>query len=77
MKSLVLIALLMCSSAYAQPERRPEPPPRHGPPPEAIEACKGKADGTAVEMKTRRGDLVKGTCRMVMIPDHDGNAPER
>lgn len=43
---------------------------RRGPPPEALEVCRGKAAGTPVEMKTPRGDMVKGTCTMVMIPDH-------
>jgi hypothetical protein len=71
MKVLTAIALLLCSSAYANPDQRPEPPPRRGPPPQALEACKDKAPGTTVEIKTPRGDIVKGTCRMVMIPDRD------
>jgi hypothetical protein len=77
MKTLAAITLLLCSSAFASPGDRPQPPKRHGPPPEAIDACKGKADGTAVEMKTPRGDVVKGTCRMVMIPERDGPGGER
>ena len=77
MKALGLIALLLCSSAFAQPDARPDQHKRRGPPPEAFEACKGKAAGTAVVMKTPRGDSVKGICRMVMIPDRDGPADER
>jgi len=46
--------------------------PRRGPPPEALEACRGKSPGSAAEMKTPRGDIVKGKCQMVMIPDQDG-----
>ncbi len=34
-----------------------------GPPPEAVEACKGKSEGTAVEFTNRGGEKVKGTCR--------------
>ena len=67
MKTLTLIALLLCSSAYANQDQ----PRRPGPPPEALEACKGKAPGTVVEMKTRRGDTVKGVYQMVMVPDQD------
>jgi len=77
MKALPLVALLLCSTAFATPERRPEPPKRHGPPPEAVAACKGKPEGAAVEMKTPRGDMLKGTCRMVMVPDHDGPGAQR
>jgi hypothetical protein len=67
MKALTLIALLLCTSAHANPDQQRRP----GPPPEALEACQGKAAGTAVEMKTPRGDTIKGVCRMVMIPDRD------
>ena len=77
MKALSLIALLLCCSAFAQPGEKTEQHKRRGPPPEAFEACKGKAAGTAVEMKTPRGDSVKGVCRMVMIPDRDGPGDER
>ena len=68
MKALTAIAVLLCSSAYANPDQQKRP----GPPPEALEVCKGKAAGTPVVMKTPRGDTVKGVCRMVMIPEHDG-----
>lgn len=67
MKALALIALLLGAGAYANPDQQRRP----GPPPEALEACKGKAAGTVVEMKTPRGDTVKGVCRLVMIPDQD------
>lgn len=67
MKALTVIALLLCASATANPDQHRRP----GPPPEALEACKGKAAGAAVEMTTPRGDTVKGVCRMVMIPDQD------
>jgi Spy/CpxP family protein refolding chaperone len=40
-----------------------------GPPSEAIEACKGKTEGTEVEFTTRRGDKVKATCRMMPVPE--------
>jgi hypothetical protein len=45
---------------------------RKGPPPEAIAACNGKSEGTAVEFTTPRGK-VKGTCKkkgdqMVAVP---------
>lgn len=41
-----------------QPDGRP-----HGPPPEAIAACKGKAEGAKAQFTGRRGELVSGTCK--------------
>lgn len=40
-----------------------------GPPAEAIEACKGKAEGAEVEFTNRRGDKVSATCRMMPVPE--------
>ncbi len=40
-----------------------------GPPAEAIEVCKDKAEGTVVEFTTPRGDKVKATCRMMALPE--------
>lgn len=74
MKTLIsVIALLLCTSAFAQPEHAK----RRGPPPEALEVCKDKAAGTAVEMTSPRGDVVKGVCRMVMIPLDERPGRER
>jgi hypothetical protein len=48
---------------------------RHmGPPPEAVEACKNKSEGTVVEITTPRGDTIKATCQkidgqMVAVPE--------
>jgi hypothetical protein len=36
-----------------------------GPPPEALEACSEKSEGTAVEMATPKGEVIKATCKMV------------
>jgi hypothetical protein len=38
---------------------------RMGPPPEAIEACKGKTEGDAVEFTTPRGEKIKATCELM------------
>jgi hypothetical protein len=48
---------------------------RRGPPPEAVEACKGKSEGTAVEFTNRGGEIMKGTCRqtegqLAAMPDN-------
>ena len=40
---------------------------RQGPPPEAIEACKGKQAGDSVEFTGRRGETLKAICE-----DRDG-----
>ena len=51
------------------------------PPPEAIEECKDKSEGTAVEITTLRGDTIKATCKqvngqMVAVPEGDFRGPE-
>jgi hypothetical protein len=62
--------------------RPPEPggplPHGHNPPPEAYEACEGKAAGTAAQLITPRGDTITGVCKnidgkMVLAPDFDKN----
>ena len=66
MKRASLAALfLLAAAVHAQP---PQDAPRRGPPQEFIDACKGKKDGDTVEARTPRGDVVKGVCRMVMMP---------
>ncbi len=53
---------------------------RMGPPPEAIEACKDKAEGTAVEITTPRGDKIKATCKQVndqLVAVPEGGFPGR
>ncbi|MCD4688391.1 MAG: hypothetical protein K8R55_03530 [Desulfuromonadaceae bacterium] len=51
---------------------------RQGPPPEAIEACKGKSVGDSVKVTGRRGESLEATCQekdqqLVAVPD---NMPE-
>ena len=55
-----LIALLG-TSAFAQqgPDANV---PRHGPPPEAIAACKGKASGATCSFTGRQNESLTGTC---------------
>ncbi len=69
MQRAAIIALLFyAGTAVAQPSQHPPQGERRGPPQEAFDACKGKKDGDAVEAKSPRGDMVKGICRLVMIP---------
>lgn len=54
---------------------------RMGPPPEAVEACKDKTDGAAVEFINRRGDTVKATCKqiegqLVAVPEGGFRGPK-
>ncbi len=64
-KHWMLCAALAAGTWSASAQNNPPPPdgPRHGPPPEAIAACKGKAEGAKVEFKGRRGETVKATCK--------------
>jgi len=54
---------------------------RMGPPPEAIEACKDKSEGTAVEFTGRRGEKIKATCKLIdgqlaAVPDGGFRGPK-
>jgi hypothetical protein len=53
-----------------------------GLPPEAIEACKEKSEGTSVEIATPRGDKLKATCKqmdgqLVAVPEGSFKGPKR
>jgi len=64
---IVLILFLLMGSVWAvQAEEINSPPRTQGrmkPPPEAIAACQGKSEGTAVQFTTPRGDTLKGVCK--------------
>ncbi|MEN8806549.1 MAG: hypothetical protein ABF291_03655 [Desulfobacterales bacterium] len=50
-----------------------------GPPPEAIEACEGKAEGDSVTFEGRRGDSVPAKCSMVndqLVAVPEGHKPQ-
>jgi len=49
----------------------------HGPPQEALDACKGKKDGDTAQLRTPRGDTVSGVCRLVLVPAENKNAPQQ
>ena len=81
---IATIALLF-AAANASAQQPPNPPSQanqpqehRGPPQEAFDACKGKKEGDAAQMKTPRGVSMAGTCRMVLVPGHapaDRNQP--
>ncbi|MFM8331234.1 MAG: hypothetical protein ACKN9T_06055 [Candidatus Methylumidiphilus sp.] len=63
---------------------RPDHPPggaRRGPPPEAYQACVGKAAGSTAQMQGPRGETIQGTCemeaaaRLVLRPARPPNPP--
>jgi hypothetical protein len=59
------MALAVASMAAVAQNDSMQPPPGgapHGPPPEAIEACKGKAEGAEVTF-TMRERKMSGTCQ--------------
>ena len=69
---VILLAMVMsASTAYAGPEENPsngqmgshpEGMPMRRPPPQAIEACQGKAEGTLCSFKGRDETTINGTC---------------
>jgi hypothetical protein len=77
---IAAIALLFTTAnAFAQQQPNPsgQPQEHRGPPQEAFDACKGKKDGDTAQMKTPRGDMMSGICRMVLVPGPGRNAAER
>jgi len=69
---LALLGLIPASgwaSTESYGERKPPEPPQ-----QAIDACQGQSEGTAVEMTTPRGDSMKAICkqmgtRLVAVPE--------
>jgi len=65
-KILMILFLLIGGILATQAEEMnvsPKPEGGMKPPPEAITACKGKSEGTAVQFTTPRGDTLKGVCK--------------
>ena len=80
MKTPILYALLFAAAnaSAMQPAPGGQRPhegggERRGPPQEFFDACKGKAEGANVSARGPRGEEMRGTCRMVMVP----SAPPR
>ena len=68
--AVVLIASLMAAPVFAESSgsegreggQGRGPGGRRGPPPEAIDACSGKASGDACSFTGRRNEALEGTC---------------
>ena len=61
-------ALLSLAALAASDADQPAPPPDGhppGPPPEAVAACKGKAEGAQVSFGNRGGQSMSGTCQRI------------
>ncbi|HET6421788.1 MAG TPA: hypothetical protein VFG19_16645 [Geobacteraceae bacterium] len=63
MKAAVIAFALSVPVSLWAGDRPPEHGRPSGPPPEAVEACKGMSEGTVVEFTNRGGEKVRGTCR--------------
>jgi hypothetical protein len=66
-RPLAALLLALPLAALAQSDPGNGPPPDHGgrphgPPPEAVAACKGKAVGTQASFTDRAGHTVSGPC---------------
>ncbi len=51
-------------SLAQQSDNAPPPRPRHSPPPEAIDACKDKTEGSEASFTLPNGHTVTGTCEL-------------
>ena len=58
----LLLALPLAALAADPPPSQGKP---SGPPPEAVAACKGKAEGAAASFSGRNGETVSGTCQKI------------
>jgi hypothetical protein len=82
--SVAVVSLLLMGSTLAMAEGFGGPPSGSGnmkPPAEAIEACKDKNEGDAVEFNTPRGDKLKAVCKkndnqLVAVPEGAFRGPE-
>jgi hypothetical protein len=79
-----VLTLGLMAAAQAQDSGSNGGPGGHGrppgPPPEAVAACKGQAEGATVSFALRDGKTVKGVCRtvngqMAAMPPDMGNGP--
>ena len=62
MASLSLAGAAHAASGAASVPSSGQPP---GPPPEAVAACKGKAEGTQVSFNARGGETLTGVCQKI------------
>lgn len=74
--TVLLLTLAIILPTFGFASNRPER--SQGPPPQAIEACKGKSVGDSVNVTGRRGESLEATCQekddlLVAVPD---NMPE-
>lgn len=82
--SLVMLLSLLPAAGWAFGDGGRDRGPK--PPPEAIEACRGKEEGDRVEFKGHDDHMMKAVCRkhhglLVAVPEHgprrpSGDAPE-
>jgi hypothetical protein len=61
----VLLLIGSVSGAVWAVDGPPDSGRHMGPPPEAIEACKDKSEGAAVEFTGPRGEKIKATCKQI------------
>ncbi|MGI4779760.1 MAG: hypothetical protein ACRYGA_16860 [Janthinobacterium lividum] len=72
--ALCMAAALSACAFQAPPpddtarDGRPPPHEHRGPPPEFVEACANRAEGTPLQITGRRGEALDGTC----VPGPDG-----
>ena len=77
----VLLLIGSASTAIWAMDGPPDSGRHMGPPPEAIEACKDKSEGAAVEFTGPRGEKIKATCKqiegqLVAVPDGGFRGPK-
>lgn len=65
MMAVIAVSGLFQTAAFGSDGTQQGRPDRRGPPPEAIDACKEKSEGAAVEITTPHGDTIKATCKKI------------
>lgn len=81
--SVLILSLPISGCASTDTDKKGRRP--KNPPPEAIEACKGKVEGDQVSFTGRRGETLKAECKLiedilVAVPegmDERGGRPPR
>lgn len=79
--SILILLVLMPVAGCAENSARDKKGGPQGPPPEAIDACKGKKEGDIVTFAGRQGESLKATCMsrqglLAAVPERKGPPPE-
>ncbi|HEY9104795.1 hypothetical protein [Chitinimonas sp.] len=72
---IALLLALIGATSLALADNPPQGGRPPGPPPIDTASCAGKAVGTATQITTPDGRVLKGTCQLAFVPDFKDAPP--